>query len=194
MAAAETDGVEPMAAPAAAWRTMDCGGCGERPDELSALDAIAFSSFLRRRCVSLLAHPTESLRRRGPKPGSWSALEPAVQVSSVVAATTDHLRELLSEATMPEATMTDVGAATDAAGSLAATLAANFRRLIAAIDAATTRDWYRPRPDNGATAGETVWLALHEATHHIEDAELVLAAGTARNQAAQRQPDPSEPC
>jgi len=165
---------EPMAAPDAAWRAMDCIGCGQRPDDLTALDAIALIAILRRRCTSLLAHPEDTLRHRGAKAGSWSALEPAAHVSAVVAAANHRLRAMLGEE--PQA---EVPAATEAPGSRASALAENLRRLIATIGGATAHDWQRPRPDNGATAGEVVWLALHEATHDIEDAELVVDAASA---------------
>jgi hypothetical protein len=167
--ASETDSAgEPMAAPDAAWRSMDCVGCGQRPDDLTPLDAIALTAALRRRCASLLAQPDATLRHRGSKPGSWSALEPAAHVSAVIAAANHRLRGLLGEE-----------APSGAPGSTVAALQENLARLIATICAATAHDWYRSRPDNGATAGEVVWLALHEATHHVEDAELVLDAASA---------------
>jgi hypothetical protein len=84
----------------------------------------------------------------------------------VVAAANCRLRSLLSEEPQPE-------------NPGAAALAENIGHLIATICAATAYDWYRSRPDSRATAGEVVWLALHEATHDIEDAELILDAASA---------------
>ncbi|MDQ6838121.1 MAG: hypothetical protein M3137_07295 [Actinomycetota bacterium] len=49
-------------------------------------------------------------------------------------------------------------------------MAVNADRLIATIDAATAAEWESARL--GTDAAEVVWLALHAATHHLDDAEL----------------------
>ncbi len=151
---------------------MTCSGCGQRPEGFAPLDAVAEARVLQRRCESLLRHPEVSLRRRGPQPGSWSAMEPAARVSDALGIANHRLRELLGEEGVPP--NAPIGSPTPhlAPWALLASLAENVSHLTATIDGATAEDWYRPRPD-GPTARQLVWLALHDAIHHLEDAELL---------------------
>lgn len=189
-------GAEPMTAAASAaialrapWRPA-CTGCGQRSEKLPPLDAVAVLRALERRCASLLHHPADSLAYRRGEQGSWSAMEPASQVSLVLGTANRRLRVLLGEEDPQTVVSPPEGAnlawATGRALPSAelAALARSVRDLVSTIEAATTQDWDRPRPDSGATAAEMVWLALHAATHHLEDAELILDAALAGGPAA----------
>jgi hypothetical protein len=169
------------------WRAKGCRGCGQGPEDLARIDAIAVTAFLERRFASLLDNPEHSLRHRGPGRGSWSAMEPAAKVSDVLGAADTRLRDLLGEEALepvPTATETRRSfASPQTIPAVFAALAENVRRLTATIAGATTEDWRRGEPDEGATPGELVWLALHDATHHLEDAELLLDAAWARSEA-----------
>jgi hypothetical protein len=164
------------------WRARGCRGCGQGPEELARIDAIATAAFLQRRFASLLAHPEHSLRYRGPGRGSWSAMEPAVKVSEVLRIADGRLRTLLGEDLLdpiPGARHKEgTGSSAPTFAAVIAVLNATVRRLTGTIAGSTTEDWRRSDPDSGATAGELVWLALHEATHHLEDAELLLDSAT----------------
>lgn len=153
------------------WRAKGCRGCGEGPDDLARIDAIATAASLQRRFALLLASPERSLRYRGPVRGSWSAMEPAVRVSDVLAAADRRLRTLLDEDMLDPVPRARGEQAIDL-------LAEAVRRLTGTIAGSTTEDWRRRESKGGATAGELVWLALHEATHHLEDAELLLDSAT----------------
>jgi hypothetical protein len=163
-----------------ARRANGCKGCGQGPDHLARRDAIAIATFLERRFALLLNNPEHSLRYRGPGRGSWSAMEPAVRVSDVLGAADMRLRDLFDEETLdpvhPPTESRRFVASRQAASAVFTALAENVRRLTATIAAATTADWRRREPYDGPTAGELVWLALHDATHHLEDAELLLDA------------------
>jgi hypothetical protein len=169
----------------ASWRGAACQGCGQRPEDLTPLDAVAVSHFLRRRCASLLRSPAHSLAHHRDEPGSWSAMVPAVQVSELLHVADSRLRDLLGEENLhlvPAALEApDPGAAAEGLtpAAVLASITESVGRLTATIVGATTEDWYRLRPNRGATAGEVVWLAVHAATHHLEDAELLLDAALA---------------
>jgi hypothetical protein len=161
-----------------------CSGCGEGPEDLARIDAISITTFLERRFASLLANPEHSLRYRGPGRGSWSAMEPAVKVAEALGAADNRLRDLLGEETtdrVPVATEPQRSVPSrQTVSAVFADLAENVSRLTETIAGATSEDWRRREPHDGATAGEIVWLALHGATHHLEDAELLLDAACAR--------------
>jgi hypothetical protein len=166
----------------APWRgRMVCSGCGQRPVHMAPLDAVAVIRVLARRGALLLHHHEDSLGHRRREPGSWSAMEPAAKASAVLGATNDRLRELLGEETaepVPIA-MEGAGLAPDGQRQALDSLGDNVRSLVATIEGATTQDWHRVCPDTDATAADMVWLALHDARHHLEDAELVLDAALA---------------
>lgn len=185
--------VEFMAVPGAAERAQTCRGCGQRPTGLTRLDVLAGLASLERRFTTLLGHPEHSLRYRGPGRGSWSAMDPAAQVSEVLAAANRQLRELLGEETLEQDRARMAAPTTSPTTSaVLSTLARSVRRLTATIKGTTTEDWRRPRPDDAGTAAELVWLALHEATHHLEDAELLLDAASASDPKA-GEPRASDP-
>jgi hypothetical protein len=168
---------------AGAWRAQRCRGCGQGPEDLARRDAIAVTAALERRVASLLANPEHTLRDRGPGRGSWSAMEPAVRVADVLGAADSGLRDLLGEDAFQPVLVATVAQRSvpsrHTASEVRAALADNVRRLTATIAGATTEDWRRREPYHGATPGELVWLALHDATHHLEDAELLLDATSA---------------
>ena len=176
--------LELMAQPSDARRAEVCRGCGQGSENLARLDAIAVTAYLQRRFASLLDNPERALRDRGPGRGTWSAMEPAAQVSDVLAGADRRLRALLGEEALPAVPAAlDMQPSIRSAQTLSmvlATLSENVRRLTATIAGATTQDWRRPAPGDGSTAGQMVWLALHDATHHLEDAELLLDAASAR--------------
>ena len=92
-------------------------------------------------------------------------------------------RPVGEEGLEPVVTTADIQGSIPSPQTLSAVLTAldeNVRRLTATIAGATTEDWRRREPDTGATPGELVWLALHDATHHLEDAELLLDAAPGR--------------
>ena len=177
---ADADDTEIVTASGGVWRAKGCRGCGQGPEDLARIDAIAVAAFLQRRFSSLLDNPEHSLRHRGPGRGSWSAMEPAAKVSDVLGAATGRLRDLLGEEGLePVVTTADIQGSIPSPQTLSAVLTAldeNVRRLTATIAGATTEDSRRREPDTGTTPGELVWLALHDATHHLEDAELLLDA------------------
>ncbi|MDQ1393697.1 MAG: hypothetical protein QOF30_2674 [Acidimicrobiaceae bacterium] len=174
-----------------AGRANRCRGCGQGPEDLDPRHAIAVTAVVERRLASLLAHPEHTLRNRGPGRGSWSALEPALRVAHVLAAADRGLRHLFGDdALQPIAAATETPRSVPSRPTVSqvrAALADNARRLTATIAGATTQDWRRRQPHHGATPGELVWSAVHDATHHLEDAELLLDATTApeRHQATQ---------
>lgn len=140
-----------------------CRGCGRFPEPLSPLDAVAVIRFLERRSASLFDHPN----------GTWSAM--SAQVSDVFAAANRSLRELLGEeALAPVPTRVEASGWTTRRRAPSEVLAENVRRLASTIAGATAKDWYRDRPVEAGSAGGMIWLALHQATHHLEDAELTL--------------------
>ncbi len=171
-------GADPMVALGAAWRGVACRGCGQRPENLAPLDAVAATRSLLRRCESLLHHHEDSLRHRRCRPGSWSAVEPAGRVSAVLDAANSRLRYLLRGATGEPAAVPietpQPAPERRAFPAVLVSLAENAGRLAATINGATAEDWYRVRPDNGVTSGDVGWLGLHDATHHVEDAEVVV--------------------
>jgi hypothetical protein len=180
----------------APWRgRLVCSGCGQRPVHMAPLDAVAMIRVLARRCAVLLQHHEDSLTHRRSDPGSWSAMEPAGQASAVLGAADDRLRELLGEEIAEPVPMGIEGAelAPDAPRRALASLEQNVRSLVAAIEGATVQDWDRARTDNDATVAELVWLALHDARHHLEDAELVLDAALADGPAAWAREDAQLP-
>jgi len=186
----EIDAPELFAGSAGVWRAKGCHGCGEAPKDVARIDAIAVTALLQRRFALLLDNPEHSLRHRGPGRGSWSAMEPAAQVSDVLGTANSRLRVLLGEETLEAVPMaTETGRSLPTAQTLSAVsaaLAANVGRLTATISGATSEDWRRREAHDGITAGELVWRALHDATHHLEDAELLLDA--ASQSAAPRSP------
>jgi hypothetical protein len=113
-------------------------------------------------------------------------MEPAAQVSAVLGATDHRLRELLGEEIAGPVPLGIEGVAPgqDLQQLALTSLGDNVRSLIATLEGATTQDWHRVNPDNDATAAEMVWLALHDARHHLEDAELVLDAALMSGPAA----------
>lgn len=114
-------------------------------------------------------------------------MEPAAKVSDVLGAADTRLRDLLGEETrQPVPTTSETRRSIPSSQTVSAVFAAlaeNVKRLTATIAGATAEDWRRAGPCDGATAGELVWLALHDATHHLEDAELLLDAAWARHEA-----------
>lgn len=172
------DDEELFATSGGAWRAKGCRGCGQGSQDLARLDAIAIATFLERRFALLLDNPEQSLRHRGPARGSWSAIEPAVQVSEVLGDTDTRLRDLFGDEPLEPVPTADA-----TISAVFAALAENVRRLTATIAGATTEDWRRGEPYDGPSAGELVWLALHDATHHLEDAELLLDATLAPDHA-----------
>jgi hypothetical protein len=179
----------------APWRSaVACSGCGQRPENLTPLHAVTAIRVLQRRCASLLGQPEHSLAHRRCEPGSWSAMEPAAQVSQVMGGADSRLRDLFGEEEAEPVPVAIEGAELAPAEQLrtpAAVLIAldgNVSGLVATITSATATDWDCPRPDDGATANEMVWLALHDATHHLEDAELLVDAALAAVQGRRRGP------
>ena len=148
---------------------------------MAPLDAVAVIRILARRGALLLHHHEDSLAHRRREPGSWSAMEPAVKVSAVLGAANDRLREMLGEESAESVPIAIGGAgmAPDRQRQALDSLGNNVRALVATIEGATTQDWHRVCPENDTTAAEMVWLALHDARHHLEDAELVLDAALA---------------
>jgi hypothetical protein len=168
---------DPLVALLAAWRAVPCRGCGQRPERLQPLDAVAVARLLLRRCASLLHRREDSLQRRRGGSGSWSAIEPAARVAIVLDAADRALRRQLGEEE-PGPMASLINEPSPVAGRLVpaavlGSLAESVRRLTATIAGATAEDWYRRRGGD-VTAGQVVWLALHAATHQLEDAELVL--------------------
>lgn len=177
MSDAGSAAADPLAALLVAWRAVPCRGCGERPERLQPLDAVAVARLLLRRCASLLHRRDDSLQHRRGGSGSWSAIEPAARVATVLDAADRALRRQLGEE-RSESTANLIGEPSPVAGRLVpaavlGSLAESVSRLTATIAGATAEDWYRSRGDD-VTAGQVVWLALHAATHQLEDAELVL--------------------
>ena len=162
----------------AARSAVACSGCGQPPRDLAPFDAVAVTRALLRRCALLLHRREESLHDRGPEPGSWSAMEPAERVAPVLGAANTRLCDLLGEENLVPVLATVVPLASERArrspSAVLGSLEDKVRRLVATIEGATASDWCRTRPGDGATPGEVVWLAVHDATHHVEDAELVL--------------------
>lgn len=160
----------------AARRGLSCRGCGQRLDDIAPLDAIAVTRVLERRWTTLL-HRREGASHVGPaRPGSRSAMEPAMHVSDVLATANSRLRELFGEDTLGPLPAAGPITRRWEPANVRASFAENVRRLTTTIDGATAEDWYRARPDSGATAAQLVWLALHDATHHLEDVEILLDA------------------
>jgi len=110
-------------------------------------------------------------------------MESVLEMSAVLSAATLRLCDLLGEdaAELIGAAIVTPGSATATQGppAVLASISENVGRLVTTVEGATTEDWYRTRPDHGVTAVDLVWSALHEATHHLEDAELSLRAALA---------------
>jgi hypothetical protein len=104
-------------------------------------------------------------------------MEPAVRVATVLAAADRALRARLGEEQLEAVVIPierpEAGVGRLAPSAVLGSVAESVARLTATIAGATAEDWYRSR-DDGVTAGQVVWLALHAATHQLEDAELVL--------------------
>lgn len=164
----------------APWRDhLVCHACGQRPQPLAPLEAVADVRVLGRRGASLVRSATEAV----------------AQVSAALGATNENLRELLGEEIAePVPMLLEAEPALQAQAGVLALLAGTVGLLVATIEGATVQDWERPRPHTDATAAEMVWLALHDAKHRLQDAEAVLDAALARTPGAWANADeqPSE--
>ncbi len=149
---------------------LACGRCGQRENDLDRSDAVIMTRLVKRRCVGLFVHPVGSLRERGPK-GPWSPMASVLRACSVLAAANRDLCQLVGTEA-PKLAPAQVHASS--AGAILASVVENADRLIATIDVATAARWESARL--GPAAAEMVRLALHDANHHLEDAELPFRA------------------
>jgi len=169
-------------------RWVECSGCGHRPEDLHPTDAVASLRLLQRRSTVLLrrAQPNPAPMGDPPPATPWSATESATRIADVLAGADRGLRHLLGEPdpappdpTPPTLKIYAPRAAEISTSTAAlASVVAMADRLIRTIAGATTEDWYRRRPGADVSAAELVWLALHEAVHHLEDADLALTRDT----------------
>jgi hypothetical protein len=161
-----------------------CRGCGEPSQDLARIDAIVVTSFLQRRFASLLADPPYSFRHRDLGRGAASAMQPADHACAVLAGVNQRVRDHLGEEALdpihPVLLTPRSVTSPQTFLRILASLAENVRRLTATISGATTEDWRHRHPDGGATAGELVWRALHEAIHHLEEAGILLDGAAVR--------------
>lgn len=170
--------------PILASRWVVCSGCGHRPEDLHPTDAVASLRQLQRRSTVLLRRPQPNPAPIGdPTPATpWSATESASRIAEVLARADRRLRRLLGEPdpAPPDPTPPTLkihapqAAAISTSTAGLASVIAMADRLIRTIAGATTEDWYRRRPGADVSAAELVWLALHEAVHNLEDADLAL--------------------
>jgi hypothetical protein len=109
-------------------------------------------------------------------------MEPAERVADGLGAANSRLRDLLGEDPQEPDPVTFSAPGVSVRRSPTTVLAAltdNVGHLVATVDGATADDWYHRRHDSGATAGEVVWLALHDLTHQLEDAERLVDVASA---------------
>jgi hypothetical protein len=133
-------------------RELRCAGCGDVLPALSPLDAAAIADSIQRRRSELLALPDAVLDRR--LQGGPSARE----LMEAAAAALDSATQVLHDGATP--------APDD---------------LVVALGAFSEDRWGSSAmagPGAERTPAGLIWLALHHAAHHLEDAELTVAAMT----------------
>lgn len=172
--------VSPARAAAAEWV---CPRCGLQPVELHPVDSAGAVRSLFVRFGVLFRHADPgALRRCRPEPGSPSAVGHAQHAADALAALDDHLRALIGDALPGSAdASTDVPvAAAEASESEPArvldALTRTGTRLARTIIGATDADWRQAATIGGLRPLELVHRTLHEAFHHLHDAERLGAA------------------
>jgi hypothetical protein len=157
-----------------------CGGCGQVPRDFRLYDALGMVRLIGRRCEELLRLPEALLQRSAPRGPRKTALEltdqavctldrtaqalgalPGVDADGVPAEETDR-RQDEGRRCDPRALRVSVGHRT--------------ADLLHAIGSIPPHEWNHVRSGTGTTTADTVWLALHEVTHSLEDAELAMRA------------------
>ncbi|MDQ6617373.1 MAG: hypothetical protein M3083_22155 [Actinomycetota bacterium] len=152
-----------------------CSGCGQRPEELQPTEAVALLRLLQRRSTTLARRGRTKPSRAAPNVHrAQSTAAAAGRVLAVLASTDRRLRRLFAEPE-PWTTVGDAPCESPGIARLAASAADTAERLVVTIASASAEDWFRRRSDQDVSAAELTWLALHEATHYLEDVELALA-------------------
>lgn len=150
---------------------LACSGCGQLAHDITRLDAARMIHAVKGHGEGLLAHPVESLRARGRR-GSSSPLESVAMVGRTLGGANTRLRHGFGV----DADEQEVARITLTPPGVLASVVVAAERLVATINGATTRAWEGTRLDDGTAVAEMLWLALHDAVHHLEDAELALRA------------------
>jgi hypothetical protein len=160
-----------------------CAGCGQPPSpDFDRAVAIELAHDLPHRFATLLGQ--DDPPDHGPDHGARSVLEPVYYASGLLAFAVSQvrLRTGREDEAIPTAGSTVDAVATDAVGRGTAIVLSNLfacsDRLTRSIEDTTDREWSYFMADYGVTVGQLVWLALHGAVHHFEDAELTLAIAT----------------
>lgn len=160
-----------------------CGGCGQAPrDDFSPVDALRTVRLLGRRGEELLRQPDTLLCCHAPRGPRRTVLDLTAEAVGGLRAGISRLARLFESTSDRISTATiDVPGPRSprAAGTVLASFVETAAVLVAAIDTIGAEAWDRPRPGGDTTAGNIVWLALHDATHHLEDADLAVPSALA---------------
>lgn len=158
-------------------RCPECGLDASAPPTRRLADSVR--SVARRWRLFLATTPDKRLRRR-PRPDHWSALEYAAHTRDVLRVFAERV-DLALHADNPDLGWWDhERAAVDERyneqdrDAVAAVLEANADLLATTVDAMPPDGWARTgvRRDDTFTVEGLVRYALHEAHHHLHDAEL----------------------
>jgi hypothetical protein len=162
-----------------------CAGCGQPPSpDFDRAVALGLAHDLPHRFATLLGQ--EGRPDRGADRGARSVLEPVYYASGLLAFAVSEVQRMTGREheAIPTAGTTIEAVAADTIGRGTAIVLSNLfacsDRLIRSIEDTTDRQWSYFMADYGVSVGQLVWLALHGAVHHLEDAELTLAIATGR--------------
>ncbi len=149
-----------------------CAGCGQSPWNFSPVDAVGTVHVFAQRCEDLMGLPGVVLDHHTPTGGWRTALELITGAVGLLGATASALT---SRGRPGPAAAVSPGTAV-----VAADLRDNTAGLVAAIEAVPGVSWDPvPFPAGDMTPAGMVWLALHDITHGLEDAQLAVRAALA---------------
>lgn len=153
-----------------------CPGCGQAPSAFCRFDAITMVRQVGWRGQDVLRHPDDLLSRHAPR-GPW------LTVLELAAGAADVLGQAGGAVASGPPTVVSLAPASCALtrASVRATLVEHTAALVAAIEGAGAQEWERARPAGAVRPSEVVWLALHDATHRLEDAELAVRGALTRH-------------
>lgn len=161
----------------------DCPVCGFQPSTVSPSDAVvALRSYPRRFRSTLLRFAEEDtdLLRRRPSPAAWTALEHAGHVRDVMHSIDLRMQRVLREdnPTLPEIPEIPPGGVNEQGPEVVvASMLATSEQLCRMMQDVDSDDWTRfgVRGNYDVSALDLVREAVHAGTHHLREAERVLA-------------------